>query len=434
MSLASASPRRASLDSEIIHISTSPALPVSPRLRSSRTNSRHHHQPIQPPATAASALPPARSSSPRHHTHVSSAPLHTNTSLPPNLSNPLTPNRRPPRRRNSPSQQRRAVHHPSTATASSDFAPGSSPVATPYAVTDETFINELMREEFSSPSTYPSFRNPPPPRFDDGIYQDDTYPDSHAATTTTQTSDCMGPSNDTTAAHVPDSPSQQLQAGPSANTTQDTDFSLLETQHSPIFHDLIDDEQGATETAATSFSESMPATLGRGHSDILPPPKRQRDSQTERLLQTKQEPVIKPLAPGEDLFGELPEALAVHKDDIADEDLTTIDLTDATEVPAELRKPIIDNRIKIGAFQCAICMDDVTGLTVTYCGHLFCADCLHHSLDVESTKGKCPMCRSKIDMKPRESYTIKTKGFWPLELKLMTTTRKGKRKAEDISK
>lgn len=44
------------------------------------------------------------------------------------------------------------------------------------------------------------------------------------------------------------------------------------------------------------------------------------------------------------------------------------------------------------------------------------------------------MCRSKIDMKPRESYTTKTKGFWPLELKLMTVSRKGKRKADEISK
>lgn len=40
------------------------------------------------------------------------------------------------------------------------------------------------------------------------------------------------------------------------------------------------------------------------------------------------------------------------------------------------------------------------------------------------------MCRQKLDMKPRESYNGKTKGFWPLELKLMTATRKGKRKAD----
>lgn len=43
------------------------------------------------------------------------------------------------------------------------------------------------------------------------------------------------------------------------------------------------------------------------------------------------------------------------------------------------------------------------------------------------------MCRAKIDMKPRSSYNTKTKGFWPLELKLMTATKKGKRKADNLS-
>lgn len=43
------------------------------------------------------------------------------------------------------------------------------------------------------------------------------------------------------------------------------------------------------------------------------------------------------------------------------------------------------------------------------------------------------MCRTKIDMKPRGVYNTKTKGIWPLELKLMTQTKKGKRKAEGIS-
>lgn len=40
------------------------------------------------------------------------------------------------------------------------------------------------------------------------------------------------------------------------------------------------------------------------------------------------------------------------------------------------------------------------------------------------------MCRQKIDMRPSKDYTSKTKGYWPLELKLMTKVRKGKRKAE----
>ena len=58
---------------------------------------------------------------------------------------------------------------------------------------------------------------------------------------------------------------------------------------------------------------------------------------------------------------------------------------------------------------------------------------MHSSLHVDSTRGKCPMCRAKIDMKARASYNSKTKGFWPLELKLMTKTKQGKRKAGDIS-
>lgn len=43
------------------------------------------------------------------------------------------------------------------------------------------------------------------------------------------------------------------------------------------------------------------------------------------------------------------------------------------------------------------------------------------------------MCRNKIDVKPRDQYTQKTKGYYPLELKVMTRTKKGKRKMAAIS-
>ncbi|KAG5918276.1 hypothetical protein E4U53_004106 [Claviceps sorghi] len=142
------------------------------------------------------------------------------------------------------------------------------------------------------------------------------------------------------------------------------------------------------------------------------------------------------LAPEDDLFGD--EFFLQGVDLIHDKDLTTIDLTEATDVPEDLKKtpPMEskgDNKIKISKFQCVICMDDASTLTVTHCGHLYCAQCLHSSLHVEATKNKCPMCRAKIDVKSRASYSTKTKGFWPLELKLMTETRKGKRKADNIS-
>lgn len=51
-----------------------------------------------------------------------------------------------------------------------------------------------------------------------------------------------------------------------------------------------------------------------------------------------------------------------------EEDLEVLDLSKADEVPKELQKPAIDNRVKLSKFQCVICMDDVSNLTVTHCG------------------------------------------------------------------
>jgi hypothetical protein len=158
----------------------------------------------------------------------------------------------------------------------------------------------------------------------------------------------------------------------------------------------------------------------------------------------------------EELFGSSPPPRA-FVDLEANEDYDTVDLTETNEVPYDIEKPEKDNRVKLAAFQCVICMDDCINLTVTHCGksftcrfclhfvplgkvltrslpgHLYCASCLHQSLCVDATKGKCPMCRQKLDMKERAQYNSKTKGYWPLELKLMTATRKGKRKANTLS-
>ncbi|KAI0429647.1 hypothetical protein F5Y09DRAFT_309685 [Xylaria sp. FL1042] len=104
----------------------------------------------------------------------------------------------------------------------------------------------------------------------------------------------------------------------------------------------------------------------------------------------------------------------------------TIDLSNATEVPAEFMAPKVDNRVKIGKFQCVICMDDTTALTVTHCGHLFCSECLHSSLHIDSMKRTCPVCRTKVDLKgPKKT----AKSYYHLELKIMTATKKGKRPA-----
>ncbi|KAI1324889.1 hypothetical protein F5Y16DRAFT_411784 [Xylariaceae sp. FL0255] len=110
------------------------------------------------------------------------------------------------------------------------------------------------------------------------------------------------------------------------------------------------------------------------------------------------------------------------------EDAENVDLTNATEVPDELKAPKEDNRVKLGKFQCVICMDDTTALTVTHCGHLFCSECLHSALNVDASRRKCPVCRQNIDDPNKKAKNVKT--FHHLELKIMTKTKQGKMKDE----
>jgi hypothetical protein len=124
-----------------------------------------------------------------------------------------------------------------------------------------------------------------------------------------------------------------------------------------------------------------------------------------------------------------------------------LDLTGADEVPAELLKPKVDNRIKLSKFQCSICMDNATGLTVTHCGmsaqleffmpplytnspttgHMFCSECLHSALHIDHMKRTCPICRQKVEVKAKAGQKQPKNTFYHLELKLMTANRKGKR-------
>jgi hypothetical protein len=53
------------------------------------------------------------------------------------------------------------------------------------------------------------------------------------------------------------------------------------------------------------------------------------------------------------------------------EELVMIDLTETPSSGKEImppEEPKEDKRTKLAAFQCAICMDDVTNLTITHCG------------------------------------------------------------------
>ncbi|KAK3938494.1 putative SLX8 protein [Diplogelasinospora grovesii] len=112
-----------------------------------------------------------------------------------------------------------------------------------------------------------------------------------------------------------------------------------------------------------------------------------------------------------------------------DEGVKVIDLANADQMPPPpVPPPKPKNEVKLSAFQCVICMDDVTDLTVTHCGHLFCSECLHSSLHIESHKRICPICRQKIDPRPANGqFSVRAKGYYPLELKLVTKKSLGKR-------
>ncbi|KAK4232050.1 hypothetical protein QBC38DRAFT_353418 [Podospora fimiseda] len=110
------------------------------------------------------------------------------------------------------------------------------------------------------------------------------------------------------------------------------------------------------------------------------------------------------------------------------EDSDVIDLVDKEEVPENLRKE--KNWTKLRDFTCIICYEEVTDLTVTFCGHMFCAGCLHSALTIDPQRRVCPVCRQKVDRDPGQggSFGPRAKGYFPLKLKLMSKQEMEKRK------
>ncbi|KAI0131767.1 hypothetical protein F4776DRAFT_627778 [Hypoxylon sp. NC0597] len=169
-------------------------------------------------------------------------------------------------------------------------------------------------------------------------------------------------------------------------------------------------------TATAVDDESQPAASKRRRSSRSTPSSSGRIIQTKSKQPTANDRDSSPFADDEP-FHNLANGDA-HE---------TIDLSNAAEVPKELMAPGVDNRVKISAFQCVICMDDTSHLTVTHCGHLFCSECLHSALHIENMKKTCPVCRTKVD--PKEKRGKNQKSYYHLELKIMTANKKGKRPA-----
>ncbi|PHH59732.1 hypothetical protein CDD81_2626 [Ophiocordyceps australis] len=300
----------------------------------------------------------------------------------------------------------------------------NSDVDDEYRADDESPLGLIADNNFSSPSTLPSIVN---------LAADDTTlsPQSslHSSQSIADQSTLAGNESD----------SGEDSAVQFVHHSYDRLRSLNAlSRESSLF--LTDSENipSPQESTQTTVFDMPPRQLQNLLNSPEPPPqppaskankRRRLDSSTNNAQNSTSEALVLPQRPS---FND-----AIFSEDTLDNDsqaMATIDLTVSAEaIEQQFSKPEPDKRIKLASFQCVICMDDVTALTVTHCGHLFCQQCLHSSLHVEANRGNCPMCRTKIDTKPRASYTSKTKGYWPLELKLMTVTKKGKRKADSIS-
>lgn len=336
-----------------------------PNIQPAHLSGRRNQQTVLPPLPQAWS-PLARSSSPRHHASASSpttTSAHTSadrrtsqtTNLTAQAHSPLTPTRL---RQQSPS------YWPTLHRTSSNVNPPNQWAAdtftndlsldnptTPFDLggDDEQFLSAFADNQFSSPSTYPLF-TPNLPTDAASLLNQATFQPQPAA-----------PANPGFAAPLRrTSACTRMFAAPSRSTTQLSSSSVGESQNTLFTND---DGENPSQSSHSSFSDKMP------------PPQLQHllnDSDPSAMKRRRTSghagygPLAMPTMPDDDLFGE---SLTTQDSEGLDgEDLTTIDLTEANEVPEELKKPEIDNRTKISKFQCVICMDDATTLTVTHCG------------------------------------------------------------------
>lgn len=356
-------------------------------------------QHVLPPLPPHGPSPPGRSSSPRYHASAtpSTRPDNSRSNLTSSQQHqhnfPSTPSssrrhRHQRHRRPSSSLQlesRRRVEAPDEWSEDESFlddtsalsiSPSHSHSLHNIIPSDDSLLEGLAENEFSSPSSYLPFtttsatseqRPPPrtPPNHFQAVLESATALASASASAT-------GTAAASLLRRLSSSTSNRLNfAGPSRTNTLLTNSSHGESQGSLFVNDYLPNDEQLTDTPDTSFSESMPTTQRRNS--------RPTSSGRDTLLGNKRQRVspgpqtsLRNIIPDSDdsFFGNSPIKPTTAEPNTTQDTYDTIDLTEATEIPKELTKPKVDNRIKLSGFQCVICMDDVTTLTVTHCGML----------------------------------------------------------------
>ncbi|KAK8140387.1 hypothetical protein PG984_000453 [Apiospora sp. TS-2023a] len=350
----------------------------------------------------------------RSHNHQ--PPTISGTFLPPTQQQPPLP---PPLSlitQNTNFDSISSANIPSAVNTASGQEPGS----------DDYYVSALTSTNFSSPSLPPL----------------NSSPFTAARTQTTQLTDPSSFPQPDFGSEMPGAAASSTGLGPrrSRRLSQVVDLTKEENRHDINLLSSSPAPMGPPPTASTRKRRRSSATNASASN------RRTSVSNSQRPVR-RSRGSARHASPDGSVFGESSPAPQAKE-----EDLEVLDLSKADEVPKELQKPAIDNRVKLSKFQCVICMDDVSNLTVTHCGmysllcsldkelfpsrassfqsanmvflgHLFCSECLHSALHIDSNKKCCPVCRSKVDIR---STGKNLKSYYHLELKVMTATRKGK--------
>lgn len=110
-----------------------------------------------------------------------------------------------------------------------------------------------------------------------------------------------------------------------------------------------------------------------------------------------------------------PYVISISSDEEADDDVEVLEFRKLTQQLIAQAPPKVVK--KLSQAECPICFDEITNATATFCGHVFCLECLQRSVSASSARGQtrgrkgvglCPMCRKTVAFKDAMVLRLKT--------------------------
>lgn len=110
-----------------------------------------------------------------------------------------------------------------------------------------------------------------------------------------------------------------------------------------------------------------------------------------------------------------PYIINISSDDDDDDDVEVLEFRKQTQqLIAQLPPKTVK---KLSEAECPICFDSIANATSTFCGHVYCLECLQRSISSSLARGQtrgrkgvglCPMCRKPVAFKDTIVLRLKT--------------------------